>query len=179
MRNEINRIKRILKKNITKENLDSADSMYSIRDLVEEVIEFLKTNAAEKRIDFSIDIETNRTIRVDQDLFKQILINIMLNAIEAIDTSGEIRVRYSEDVRQGRPHSVITITDNGRGIHAEEIHNIFNPFYSTKNTEEAHGLGLSISQDIAARLNGTIVAESTVGKGSTFTIVLPLEENNE
>jgi signal transduction histidine kinase/ABC-type branched-subunit amino acid transport system ATPase component len=179
MRNEINRIKRILKKNLTREKIDSTDSIYSIHNLVEEVIEFLKTSTADKKIDFSIDIESNRTIRVDQDLLKQILINIMLNAIEAVETTGEIRVRYLEDVRRGRLHSVITITDNGKGILKEEIQKIFDPFYSTKNIEEAHGLGLSISKDIAERFNGSIFAESSVGKGSTFTIVLPIEENNE
>ncbi|MCK5138995.1 MAG: histidine kinase, partial [Thermodesulfovibrionia bacterium] len=72
----------------------------------------------------------------------------------------------------------IKITDTGSGIPQEQIKNIFEPFFTTKAVGKGTGLGLSVSQSLVKEHNGEIEVESTLGKGSTFTVILPLYEES-
>jgi PAS domain S-box-containing protein len=100
----------------------------------------------------------------------QVFMNILLNAAQAIETHGEIVVRtWSEN---GNIH--IMISDTGKGIPADKLERIFEPFYTTKEVGEGTGLGLSIAYDIIKKHNGEIRVTSEIGKGTTFTIVIPL-----
>ncbi|NLY38061.1 MAG: GAF domain-containing protein [Firmicutes bacterium] len=117
---------------------------------------------------------------------EQIIVNLLLNAKDAIlgkeidsgnGAAGEI-------VLQTRLHpneqlAIIEVTDNGCGIAPEHIPNIFNPFYTTKKIGKGTGLGLSVSLGIAQSHGGFIDLDSTVGKGSTFRVVLPLDGKQE
>ena len=102
----------------------------------------------------------------------QVFLNIITNAAQAMDKPGYIVV----ETRAEGPEAVVVITDNGRGIPAEVLPRIFDPFFTTKPVGEGTGLGLSICFQIVEQHGGTIKAESTVGKGTRFTIRLPFEQ---
>jgi signal transduction histidine kinase len=104
----------------------------------------------------------------DSDQIHQVLLNLLLNSQQAIDAKGKIEVKV-----EGRgSNAVIEVKDNGRGIAPEHLPNIFRPFYTTKG--DGTGLGLSLARRIVEDHHGRIDVTSTVGKGTTFAVVLPL-----
>jgi len=106
----------------------------------------------------------------DSDQIHQVLLNLLLNAQQAIDQKGRITVTV---VRKGQS-AVIEVADNGRGIAPDHLPNIFRPFYTTKG--DGTGLGLSLARRIVEDHQGRIDVSSTVGKGTTFAVVLPLQK---
>ena len=110
------------------------------------------------------------TVEHDSGQIHQLLLNLLLNAVQAIDGSGAIRVEVS--LLKG--DAAITVVDTGRGIAPEHLPNIFRPFYTTKGN--GTGLGLSLSRQIAEEHHGRIEVTSEVGKGTTFLLVLPLRQ---
>jgi len=109
-------------------------------------------------------------VKLDRDQFQQVIVNILINAMEAIERDGEIQVETSYDKRWR--NIVLRIKDSGRGIPEDIRLKLFDPFFTTKDT--GTGLGLSISHGIVERHGGTISLESQVGQGTTFTITLPV-----
>jgi signal transduction histidine kinase len=109
-------------------------------------------------------------VNIDRDQFQQVIVNILINAMEAIERDGEIRVEtaYSEQKRTIE----LKITDTGMGIPENARLKLFDPFFTTKDT--GTGLGLSISHGVVQRHGGTISFESRVGKGTTFVISVPV-----
>jgi signal transduction histidine kinase len=105
----------------------------------------------------------------DGDQIHRVLLNLLLNSLQAIDDSGKIAVTVE---LQGQ-NAVIEVADNGRGIPPDHLPNIFRPFYTTKG--EGTGLGLSLARRIVEDHQGRINVTSTVGKGTTFAVVLPLQ----
>src|SRR5215475_13796028 len=105
----------------------------------------------------------------DSDQIHQVLLNLLLNAQQAIDNKGKVMVTLS----RRDSTAVVEVTDNGRGIPAENLPNIFRPFYTTKG--DGTGLGLSLARRIVEDHHGRINVTSTVGKGTTFAVVLPLQ----
>ena len=105
----------------------------------------------------------------DSDQIHQVLLNLLLNAQQAIDAKGKIEVTVE---RKGST-AAIEVTDNGRGIAPEALPNIFRPFYTTKG--DGTGLGLSLARRIVEDHHGRIDVTSTVGEGTTFAVVLPLQ----
>jgi signal transduction histidine kinase len=106
----------------------------------------------------------------DSDQIHQLLLNLLLNAVQAIDGAGVIRVEIS----LLKSDAAITVVDTGRGIAPEHLPNIFRPFYTTKGN--GTGLGLSLARRIAEEHHGRIEVTSEVGKGTKFLVVLPLEQ---
>ena len=96
---------------------------------------------------------------------------MLLNSLQAIDNNGKIAVTVE---RRG-DRAVIEVADNGRGISPENLPNIFRPFYTTKG--EGTGLGLSLARRIVEDHQGRIDVTSTVGKGTTFAVILPLQRS--
>jgi signal transduction histidine kinase len=105
----------------------------------------------------------------DSDQIHQVLLNLLLNALQAIDQKGKIAVT----VERQQDTAVIEVVDNGRGISPELLPNIFRPFFTTKG--DGTGLGLSLARRIVEDHQGRIDVTSTVGKGTTFAVVLPLQ----
>ena len=97
------------------------------------------------------------------------MLNLLLNALQAIDVNGKIAVTVE---LQGK-NAVIEVADNGRGIAPNHLPNIFRPFYTTKG--DGTGLGLSLARRIVEDHQGRIQVTSTVGKGTTFAVILPLQ----
>jgi hypothetical protein len=106
----------------------------------------------------------------DSDQIHQVLLNLLLNAVQAIEGSGLVRVVVFE--RGGA--AVVTVSDTGRGIPAEHLPNIFRPFYTTKGN--GTGLGLSLARRIVEEHHGQIEVDSSSGKGTTFSVVLPVRQ---
>jgi signal transduction histidine kinase len=104
----------------------------------------------------------------DSGQIQQVILNLLLNAIQAIDGEGTIRVETS----LSKDHATITLVDTGRGIAPEHLPNIFQPFYTTKGN--GTGLGLSIARHIVEDHHGRIEVTSETGKGARFLVVLPL-----
>jgi two-component system NtrC family sensor kinase len=105
----------------------------------------------------------------------QVFLNLLLNASHAlVSTQGSITIRtWSEDEQV-----CVSVTDSGCGIPAENLQRIFEPFFTTKEVGKGTGLGLSISYDIVRKHGGNIAVESEVGRGSTFTVTLPIAGPN-
>lgn len=103
----------------------------------------------------------------------QAFMNVLVNAAQAIEKQGDIRIRTWHE--NGAIN--VAISDTGSGIPEDKIKNIFDPFFTTKPVGKGTGLGLSISYDIVKKHNGEIIVESEVGKGTTFCIRIPVVEN--
>ncbi|MFW5725904.1 MAG: PAS domain S-box protein, partial [Bacteroidota bacterium] len=112
----------------------------------------------------------NSVVEAHEGQLHQVFLNIMANAIQAIENEGEITIETSNPGNVVR----IIITDTGVGISPQQIMHIFDPFYTTKAPGKGTGLGLSISQRIISDHNGTIYCQSTLKKGSSFIVELPL-----
>jgi signal transduction histidine kinase len=103
----------------------------------------------------------------DSDQIHQVLLNLLLNAVQAMEGAGTVRV----EVGSQEDYARVVVSDTGRGISPQHLPNIFRPFYTTKGN--GTGLGLSLARRIAEEHHGRIEVSSVVGKGSKFTVLLP------
>jgi two-component system NtrC family sensor kinase len=110
-------------------------------------------------------------IMCDENQIEQALVALFVNSVEAMPDGGRLMIMISRDQRTYFPQ--IRLMDTGCGIPAEEIPNIFEPFYSTKKEGHGVGLGLSVVYGIIERHGGKIEVESMIGKGTTFIITFP------
>jgi signal transduction histidine kinase len=110
------------------------------------------------------------TIMVDRHMIEQVLMNLVLNAVQAMTDGGALTIRTS--VAEGV--CLIEVRDTGSGIPPAILPRIFDPFFTTNREGEGTGLGLSVSLGIVERHGGRILVDSEVGKGSTFTLCLPV-----
>ena len=143
-----------------------------LNELLQEVLGFLEKEAFHRDIKVNLNFDPDLIpIAHDRGQLQQVFLNIINNAFEAVGDGGNITIATREN--ETDPGTVeVRISDNGRGIHPDELKHIFEPFYS-KGKEQGTGLGLSISYGIVTKCGGDIRVESKVGKGSTFTVVLP------
>jgi signal transduction histidine kinase len=107
------------------------------------------------------------------------ILNLIINAIEAVPDDGRVRVEIRKELNDSEPdqtqdEAIIEVSDNGRGIAAEDLTRIFNPFFTT--TDGGTGLGLPAVRRIVRVHGGRIDVSSTIGEGSTFTIRLPVTD---
>ena len=109
-------------------------------------------------------------IHGDSDLMMQVLLNLVLNAVQAMPESGTLRVAA---VREGEQHIRLTVADTGCGIPPDVLPKIFEPFVTTKERGKGTGLGLTVVLGIVQEHGGSITVESTPGQGTTFTLLLP------
>jgi len=117
-------------------------------------------------------------IMTDEGQISQVFINIILNALDAMPEGGKLTVssRTGTD-DQGRNSLLAEFADTGTGISKADLAKIFDPFYTTKEVGKGTGLGLSVSYNIVKTFKGDIKVESEVGKGTVFTVILPLERD--
>jgi signal transduction histidine kinase len=109
-------------------------------------------------------------IHGDSDLMMQVLLNLVLNAVQAMPESGTLRVAA---VREGEQHIRLTVADTGHGIPPDVLPKIFEPFVTTKERGKGTGLGLTVVLGIVQEHGGSITVDSTPGQGTTFTLLLP------
>jgi len=143
-----------------------------LNELLQEVLGFLEKEAFHRNITVNFNLAPDLApIAHDRGQLQQVFLNIINNAFEAVEDGGNITIATQKN--ETEPGSVeVAISDDGRGIHPDDQKHIFDPFYS-RGKEQGTGLGLSISYGIVAKCGGDIRVESKVGKGSTFTVVLP------
>ncbi|MFQ6092695.1 MAG: ATP-binding protein [bacterium] len=155
-----------------------------VNTILEEVLLSQELRAKKQRVRILRDFSPNvNSCRADRDQLKQVFLNIVLNALEAMPTGGQLKVatrlgpfggtESRAKVPLTRRSVAVSFTDTGVGIPKEEMETIFDFYYSTK--KGGTGLGLAIAQQIVEEHSGTILVESGVGKGSTFTVTIPAE----
>lgn len=118
-------------------------------------------------------------VTLDQSQIQSVLLNLIINALDATEPGGRIAVSTGIGVSAGNPGRKgveIVCSDTGCGIAPENLDKIFDPFFTTKEIGRGTGLGLSVSYGIVERHGGTIRAQSKVGRGSAFTLWLPIDE---
>jgi len=136
-----------------------------------EIIESLTEQDSFKDIELSLDLAKNLPkIDIDPVQIGQVVLNIVLNAVHAITPPGKIKVT----TRTAGNFVELTFSDTGEGIPEEHLKKIFDPFFTTKDKTKGTGLGMAVSYGIIKKHGGDIRIESTVGKGSTFIVRLPI-----
>lgn len=142
---------------------------------VEFVLDFLEYEAARRGVSLLRTLDHRLpVVRIDSNVLKQILINIIMNALQAMEPLGgrllvESRTLNSAEV-------CIVISDTGPGIAAEALARIYEPYFTTKRPGEGTGLGLFVTRTLVENLGGRIEVSSTIGEGTSFTVILPAEE---
>ncbi len=155
---------------------DTEKEMLDIHKVIDDVLAFVQHHSDIQNIEFEKEYSTAVSpLMIDEKKIKQVLINLVVNAIHALEKSG--RVLISTDLKEPTDEIVIKVTDNGSGIEKRHLTKIFDPFYTTKPTGEGTGLGLSVSYGIIKNHGGHIDVESATGKGTTFIITLPIASN--
>jgi signal transduction histidine kinase len=152
----------------------SFDEM-SINEIINTSTKLIANEASLKNIRIRLKLGQNLSlVKVDKNQMQQVLINVFLNAIQAMPDEGELEVEsYSED-----GYVRVDITDTGPGISPDILERIFDPFFSTKEVGKGTGLGLSVAYGIIKKHNGSITANSQPGKGTIFSIKLPPMDEN-
>ncbi len=143
----------------------------NINEVVERVLVLTEHALAVKKIGLEKRLQADLpALMVDRHMMEQVLMNLILNAIQATKDGGTITIRTHAQ----NGDCEVAVEDTGCGIPPHVLPHIFDPFFTTKGTGEGTGLGLSVSLGIVERHGGRILVESEVGKGSVFTVCLPL-----
>jgi two-component system NtrC family sensor kinase len=147
----------------------------SLNETIEGVLSLVEKQVLFHNITIEKDLARDLPrIAFDKSQLQQVFMNIVLNAAEAMDGKGKLTIRTQISVDGS--YGEAKFTDTGHGIPKENFENLFEPFFTTKKPGEGTGLGLSISYGIVKKHSGKIEVESEVGKGTTFTIKLPIKK---
>ncbi|QQS40486.1 MAG: sensor histidine kinase [Acidobacteriota bacterium] len=140
----------------------------NIGELVRGTVPYSAEEADKKRVAVTVEDDGSESkVNGDPELLRSVLLNLILNAVEAVDEGGHVSVA----ARQGGSNVSLTVTDDGCGINEEDRSRIFYPFFSTRSG--GSGLGLAIASNIVAAHGGSISVDSAPGGGSAFTVLLP------
>lgn len=170
-------------KKVTHRMLGFARRMEPVREnvdlsrLADQTSQFLENEALYRNIVIKKFFAEDLPVVVsDTSQIQQVVLNILGNAIDAVGKDGTITLTTFLDEKAGRV--VLSIGDTGPGISPENLGKIFDPFFTTKGVGEGTGLGLSIAYGIVEKLGGQLAVQSEVGKGTTFTVALPVGEGH-
>jgi two-component system, NtrC family, sensor kinase len=157
-------------------NLEGTVETVQLEQVIREVLSFLEKEAEYCNIQIRVDAMANTpAIESDRGKLQQIFLNIINNAFAAITKGGHLDIRIWSDASD---QVKVQIKDNGCGIPEEDLHNIFEPFFSTKTSKGGTGLGLSITYNLIHDIGGDISVESQVGQGTCFTVILPIKNSS-
>jgi signal transduction histidine kinase len=146
----------------------------SLPEVLSKVLRLLDYNIRRKRATCTLTVDPCvPIIRGDPHLLSEVMMNLVLNAVDAVDDGGLIVLRCSA---AGEHRVSIHVQDNGTGIPEEHLARIFDPFFTTKGPKEGTGLGLSVALGVVETHGGTIRVSSAPGQGSTFVVELPVGE---
>jgi signal transduction histidine kinase len=144
-----------------------------VNDVLQSVIALTRHKMGLQNIELETDILPGSIIvRGDTNRLQQAMLNLIFNSIEAMPDGGRLLITSRLD--EGKTHVLIDVTDSGHGIPAENLGHLFDPFFTTKEEGQGTGLGLSIVYGVIKNHGGKIGVNSTVGKGTTFSLEIPL-----
>ncbi len=151
-----------------------AKDIVDINELLERTLELKSYKLRTSNIALSVNLATDIPfILADYNQIQQVILNVLSNARQAVEeTKRKGKITVITEAAEG--YVKISITDNGSGISSENITRIFDPFFTTKAAGSGSGLGLSVCHGIITEHGGNIYAESTLGKGTTFIVELPV-----
>ncbi|MCH8011032.1 MAG: HAMP domain-containing histidine kinase [Candidatus Marinimicrobia bacterium] len=158
-------------KQVVLEYLDYAKPLKSdlkpihIESLIEDIYRILLPEMRQKEISYTLSGQGE--VLADESKLRRVFLNLLKNSLEAVDDKGTIKV----EIKNENLTTIIDVTDNGIGIPEDNMSQIFQPYFTTR--EKGYGLGLTIAKNIIDELNGTIIVKSQEGKTTTFTIELP------
>ncbi len=142
-----------------------------LRRLIEDMVDFFTPTARAANIDIKTFLSADLpTLKLNTEMLRQALLNLMLNAAQAMPNGGELTFQATVENSQ----VALSLIDTGMGIELEVLPKIFKPFYSTKSKSGGSGLGLPTTRKIIAAHGGTIDVQSELGKGTKFTLRLPI-----
>jgi two-component system sporulation sensor kinase B len=167
---EMNRAEEIINDylNFAKPHFENVQVM-EVNQVLKEIVSILTPYALKENVELTFEGSNPTNVRSNQNQFKQVLINLIKNAIEATPKKGKVNVKLEEDKTVVK----LTIVDTGKGMSNEQLANLGTLFYSTK--DKGTGLGTMISFRIIEEMGGTLRYESQVNFGTKATIVLPIE----
>jgi two-component system NtrC family sensor kinase len=139
--------------------------------VLKDIVSLVSAEAKKRDITLMVNLQKRVKAKIDEHQIKQVFLNIVLNAIEAVSAHGKISIKTRSIKKNSTEYIQVEISDNGKGIPKKILEHIFDPFFTTK--KGGTGLGLSISHQIVQEHNGTIDVESKLKGGTTFFINLP------
>ncbi len=174
LKEKLNRVSKRITKihqrvlNIIKPSLRFSE--FTLKSLVEEILEDLSHKASSKRLEIKVALSENFKVYTDRDVLYEILHNLLSNAIDASYPGGRVIVSAGSSQSDGDIYKYISVRDFGKGIDEKTLSKIFEPFFTTK--EGGTGLGLFIVKKFVNILNGKVVVKSEKGKGSEFVVYI-------
>ena len=174
MREEIHRIQRVIEDYLQFARLPKPQRRaVALNEWLADKLGFLNAEFDRGKVKLSTHFDPSlKILKVDPEQLWQATLNLIRNSLEAMPEGGVLTVGSWQEGGQVR----VRVTDTGKGMAADQLKQVFTPFFTTK--PRGTGLGLALVQQIATEHGGHVECESAPGKGSTFTIVLPLAENN-
>lgn len=139
-------------------------------DLIESALDGFAPN---KNLRIEFKFEQNFKILGDADYLQQVFVNIIRNAVQAMNENGTLKIEIREIARDARDFVFVKISDTGAGIAPDSLEKIFDPFYTTKDIGEGTGLGLAVSRRIIEEHNGKLKAANNADGGASLTVYLP------
>jgi signal transduction histidine kinase len=148
-------------------------SAHEVQDVIEETLRLATNEIKRSKVKIKGELSPNLPlIYGDQQQLKQVFLNIVLNALDAMPEGGSLSINCTNT--KDREHVSVEFSDTGIGIPEEKLSEIFNPFFTTKPGAKGTGLGLAVSRGIIRQHGGDIKVKSQVGKGTTFSVLLPV-----
>ncbi len=172
MTKEVDRLNRVVSELVEfAKPVAVSENRVDIQALVLEIIQLITYEPGAEHIEIKTDIDPQLSqINADADRLKQVFLNLCLNSLQSMENKGSLDINLKNDISEDK--IIITISDTGCGIKKEDISNIFDPYFTTKSS--GTGLGLAIVHSIIKAHKGNINVESKPGKGTVFTISLPI-----
>lgn len=152
-----------------------------VNSLVDETLALIQHQIGNSGIETCLELSPELPkIFVDREQIKQVLLNLIQNAVQAMPEGGRLCIRtdkLKDPEYQKKPGIILSVQDSGLGIPSENLERVFDPFFTTRPVGEGTGLGLAVSYGIVTAHHGLINVESEPGQGSCFTVWLPVMEN--
>ncbi len=170
---EADRLSQVLTKLLGFSRMDEPKKdLLDMNEIVDDTVLFMEHHLTRfKNVQLSVEKEASLPkVYVDRIHVQQTMVNIIMNAAQAMPEGGRILIKTGMNDQ----YVFIAITDTGIGIRDEDLEKIFEPFFTTKEKEQGTGLGLSLCKRLIEANAGKIEVKSTVGEGTTFTIMIPI-----
>jgi two-component system sensor histidine kinase HydH len=155
---------------------EATKELIDLGELASEVVVLLEREARAANVDLQLERDEDAgTVEGVRAQLHQVVLNLVLNAIEAAGDGGRVVVRLDAERRGGQERVCLSVEDDGAGIEPEHLERIFDPFFTTKEPDRGTGLGLMISHQVVADHGGTIEVRSEPDEGAEFRVRLPMK----